>query len=513
MILEAKNVQFAYGSRMILQDINFSAEEGQLVALLGRNGAGKSTLFRLMLNLRKPARGHILLDGKNISQMGARELAEKIAYIPQAQPGAFRFLVKDVILMGTSPSFGTLALPKAEHVERACAAMQELGISEFADRSYDELSGGEQQLVLIARSLAQKAPCLVMDEPTASLDFGNQVKVMEIAKRLAQSGYLIFLSTHNPQHVLHYADRVLLLDDGKLVGDGKPRDVLSESVLSKIYDVPVSVSENDHGQLAVLPALEGPLRKNPWRLYEDLVEPVGDEIVEKVYWGDIWTAVETKNGFGLAMRQTWPEPIEALSQYEGMSLKDVAKDVFSFNLARASLGLAAINCWFNRPERLRDLGWQHEPGMYALDGLDLTAKTVGMVGHLRHANDYFQEAKALYIFDREPRPGDLPDTAEEMMLPTVDVCMVTGSTLSNKSLPRVLELLRQATTVLAGPSVPMSDVLFSYGIERIAGLVVLDREATKQFIVSGVKGPPFQFGAGFMADADDRNNKFRVSIH
>ena len=498
MNITVTNLSFRYGSRTVLRAIGFSAEGGQLVALLGRNGAGKSTLFRLLLGMRHPAAGRIELNGRDISQISVKELAREVAYIPQAASGDFRFLVRDVVLMGTTSSFATLAMPQAEQVKRAADAMDTLGIGHFAKRPYTELSGGEQQLVLIARAIAQNTRCLVMDEPTASLDFGNQVKVMEIARKLARDGYLIFLSTHNPQHVLHYADRVLLLDNGRLVGDGKPRDVLTETVLSEIYDVPVHLSTGKNGQLAVLPALAGPMQKDPWRLYHELVDGVSEtDIVRDVICGQYWTAVEADAGFGIAMSQHWPDPPNP-AEFIGQSLKQVAEAVFSFNLGRAAVGLAAINCWYNRPDALAENGWEHPPGMYATEGFELKDRRFAMVGHLRHPDNMFDETKEFLIFEREPQPGDLPDTAEETMLPLMDIALVTGSTLSNKSLPRVLELLLRATVVVSGPSVPMCEALLDFGIDRIAGLVVTERDRLKAHILAGTPGPPFAFGRGFM---------------
>lgn len=501
MTLCVENLSFAYGERAVLNDISFKANRGELVAVLGRNGAGKSTLFKLLLGSLIPSCGTLRLDGCDLTYLSARARARKIAYIPQVQSGVFTFTSLDVVLMGTTSSFGIFSMPSEKEQKRAQEAMEMLGVREFADRNFNELSGGEQQLVLIARALAQDASCLIMDEPTSNLDFGNQIKVMEVAEKLAREGYLVLLSTHNPQHAMQYADRVLLLEDGMLAADGHPRRVLDETLLSRVYGVPIVLSKNDRGQVSVLPALAEPARRNPWSLYDDLVTGIGaEETVTAVHLSDNWIAVETKGGFGLAMAQPWPSESDCLDRIVGQPLAEAAQLIFSFDLFEASVGLAAVNCHYNRLEALGGASYLHETGLFASDGFNMAHKEIALVGHLRHPDDAFAGSKNVTVFERDPKPGDLPDTAEEFFLPKADLVLVTGSTISNKSLPRVLELSANADVVIAGPSVPMTPGWFDYGVVRAAGLIVTDRDGMISFIRKNRSGPPYSFGLGFFVD-------------
>ena len=214
MSIEVTNLSFGYGSHEVLRDVSFAAEEGKLLAVLGPNGAGKSTLFRCILGLHHGYRGSILLNGEDVRGIRPARLAQKIAYIPQTHHPVFQFSVADMVLMGTAHQVGMLRAPAEREREQALAAMYQAGIEHLAKKSYLHLSGGEQQLVLIARALAQQAKVLLMDEPTSNLDYGNQQRVLERIRALTKEGYTVVLSTHNPQHALHFADNILAAGDG-----------------------------------------------------------------------------------------------------------------------------------------------------------------------------------------------------------------------------------------------------------------------------------------------------------
>jgi len=256
MKLTVKDLSFAYGDRRILSDVSFVAEDGKLLSVLGPNGVGKSTLFRCVLGLLRGYAGTILLDGADASALSARQLAHRIAYIPQTHYPAFNYAVFDMVLMGTTHSVGTFAAPKKQQRDDAAAALARMGIAHLAQRSYQKLSGGEQQMVLIARALAQRAPVLLMDEPTASLDYGNQHRVLSCVAELAhRDGLTVILSTHNPQHALTYADDLLALSDGRVLANGEPHMVLTEELLKNLYGVDVRLLDTEAGR-AVLPASE-----------------------------------------------------------------------------------------------------------------------------------------------------------------------------------------------------------------------------------------------------------------
>lgn len=239
LILETKGLGFSYGDTQILKDVNFRAYQGQLVALIGPNGAGKSTLFKCILKLLHGYEGQILIDGQDMAKMSRPQIAKKIAYIPQTSVPVFNYKVIDIVLMGLTGGLKPLETPKKHHVERAKAVLADMGISHLADRGYGRISGGERQLVLLARAIIQDAKVLVMDEPTANLDYGNQFRVMEKIRDLVDNGYTIILSTHNPEHALLFAEKAFVLQDGCVKAAGPSREVITEELMQELYDVEV----------------------------------------------------------------------------------------------------------------------------------------------------------------------------------------------------------------------------------------------------------------------------------
>lgn len=241
MSLNVTELTFAYRGFPVLKGVDFSLEMGALTCILGKNGAGKSTLFRCLLGMLPQYGGDIILHGKSVRDYGIQELSDQIAYIPQMHGSVYNFSVSDMVLMGTTSSMGLFSNPKKVQEERAQEAMELLGIEYLKTRTFAHLSGGEQQMVLIARAIAQQAKTLVMDEPCANLDYGNQIKILEIAKDLAAKGYLILMSTHSPEHALLYADEVLVLNEGRVLCKGEPTAVMTEEVLKQIYGIEVSL--------------------------------------------------------------------------------------------------------------------------------------------------------------------------------------------------------------------------------------------------------------------------------
>lgn len=236
MTIEAENLCFSFESKPVLNSINLKIKEGESVAFLGPNGVGKTTLFRALLGFLMPQKGSLKVDGKPIESYSRKDLAKCIAYIPQSYNPAFNHTVLDCVLMGFSNRLGVFESPSKEHEEKALSVLAELGINDLAGKSCMNISGGERQLMLIARALVQDARILIMDEPTASLDYGNSYRVMEKVKNLAMQGYSVLFSTHDPNQALTFSSRIIAMKDGKILSDTTP-DKLSSEILSRIYSI------------------------------------------------------------------------------------------------------------------------------------------------------------------------------------------------------------------------------------------------------------------------------------
>ena len=264
MSIEVQNLSFSYGDRPVLHDISFRVEKGEFLSILGPNGVGKSTLFRCVLGLLSGYTGQVLVDGADSRSFTVREAARHIAYIPQSSHPIFNYSVFDIVLMGRTSGLSTFRSPKKQDAELCRWALEKVGIPHLSDRCFHRLSGGEQQLVLIARALVQKAPILMLDEPTASLDFGNQLLVLEQCRNLAREGYTVIQTTHNPEQSYQYSDRILTLQHGRVLAEGTPKEVLTEKTIRALYGVEVDVvSLRDDRARICLPAnisiKEGPL--------------------------------------------------------------------------------------------------------------------------------------------------------------------------------------------------------------------------------------------------------------
>ena len=241
-MIRVESLSYSYGDYPVLKDISFHVEKGEFLSVLGSNGVGKSTLFRCMLGLLPGYSGNVILDGKDIRSLPPREMAKLTAYIPQTTVSIYNFSVQDIVLMGATAGLSALRSPGRSEQERVLWAMEKVGISHLKDRCFNHLSGGEQQLAVLARALVQDAKVLMLDEPTASLDFANQMLVLTVVRELSREGYTIVQTTHNPEHAYYFSDRILTLKDGEVFRIGKPQEVIVPEVIGELYEMDVEVS-------------------------------------------------------------------------------------------------------------------------------------------------------------------------------------------------------------------------------------------------------------------------------
>ena len=253
--LEARNLCFSYGAHPILRNVSFSLERGELLGLLGQNGSGKTTLFRSLLGLDNRYTGEVFLEGENIRGKNPAALARLAAYVPQAHHLSFNYTVLDMVLMGATSGKSEWALPGRRQKDAAMEALAKINFLEFHNRNFRNLSGGEQQMVLIARALAQETQILIMDEPTANLDYGNQLRLLMTIKGLSRQGYSILLSTHNPDHAFLFARRVLALHNHAVAAAGPPADVLTPELMYTLYGVHVRLRKDEEGRVSSVPIL------------------------------------------------------------------------------------------------------------------------------------------------------------------------------------------------------------------------------------------------------------------
>ena len=254
-LIDVQRLSFSYRRREVLTGIDLTVSEGSVLALLGPNGSGKTTLLKLMLGLMKPARGKVCLNGRDIHAMPQRELARNLAYVPQVHREAFAYKVADVVLMGRMPHKSFFSRYGREDHKMAAEALEKLGIGHLAERPYTEISGGERQLALIARAMAQGARVFIMDEPTNGLDYGNQVRLLERLKALSTDGYTFIFSTHHPDHAMAVAHRVVMMRQGVIAHDGPVGDTINCASLMELYNVDVRMYPVHEGICVCVPAV------------------------------------------------------------------------------------------------------------------------------------------------------------------------------------------------------------------------------------------------------------------
>ncbi|NTV66421.1 MAG: ABC transporter ATP-binding protein [Chlorobaculum sp.] len=243
-----------YNGKAILDDVDLQIAPGEIICLLGQNGAGKTTLFRTMLGFIAPLRGSVSLAGREVSRLSPKEIARIVSYVPQSYAMPFAYSVTDVVLFGRSAHLGLFASPGSRDRRVAAECLDLLEIAHLASRPFNELSGGERQMVVIARALAQEARFMILDEPASNLDYGNQVRVIRKIRELAGCEIGILMATHHPDHAFMAASRVAVLSGGRLSHDGTPEAMLTPETLRHLYGVEVQVfdtPQNGHASRRV----------------------------------------------------------------------------------------------------------------------------------------------------------------------------------------------------------------------------------------------------------------------
>lgn len=242
MLYEIKNLCFSYNEKQkILNDINLTINEGELLCVLGRNGVGKTTLFNCMLGILKNYQGQILLNGKELHNLKEKDIASIASYVPQNSTVDFSYTVLDYVVMGLASQIPLFSKPNKSHIKKALDALDSLGILEYKDRLYTELSGGEKQQVTIARAIVNNPKIIFFDEPTAHLDYANQIKVLRMIKEFSQKGYTVVFSSHDPNQALWFNTNVIMFDQEGKIEKGKVEDILTEQKLKNIYGSDVKI--------------------------------------------------------------------------------------------------------------------------------------------------------------------------------------------------------------------------------------------------------------------------------
>lgn len=245
LILEVNSLAYSYGNGPVFENVSFSLKKKDVMCILGPNGAGKSTLIKCVAGIFKPVKGSVRIMGEDTASLGAMEIARSIGYVPQQNELVFPFTVLDFVVMGRTPHIPLFSSPSEKDMEITRETLSMVGVSDLAERIVSSLSGGQRQIVLIARALAQQPALLLLDEPTAHLDFGNQILVLETVQKLAANGMSILMNTHMPDHAFLVGSSAAALAEEKLVAVGEVEAVVNSKIMSSLYGVKVAVREID----------------------------------------------------------------------------------------------------------------------------------------------------------------------------------------------------------------------------------------------------------------------------
>ena len=249
MNISAKDIHLSYGEKEILKGVDIHSEIGEFVGLIGPNGSGKSTLLKCIYRILKPNAGQVFLDEEELRAMSIKESARKMGVVAQHNYYNFEFTVREVVMMGRAPHKKALERDNAKDYEIVEEALKTVGMEGFAQRSFSTLSGGEQQIVILARALAQQTPCLILDEPTNHLDITHQLQLMRIVKNLSAT---VISAIHDLNIAAMFCDRIYALKEGRIIAQGTPREVLTEDFIRQVYQVDAEIAKDSSGQMHIL---------------------------------------------------------------------------------------------------------------------------------------------------------------------------------------------------------------------------------------------------------------------
>lgn len=249
-----KNLNFYYGKRKILSNLNFSTGDGCICGLLGPNGSGKTTLLDCVNGLNKPKSGEITISRESIYSMTRKELAKKMSRVPQQTNIVFPFRVIELVVMGKAPYLENWESPERQDYEHAATLLDNLGIGDLGSRPFNEISGGEKQMALIARAIFQNAEVMLLDEPTAHLDYKNQFIILDLITKVAKENNLtVIITLHDPNLAMHCCDEIVLLKKGDIISWGKTTEILKADLLSEMYDMDINVDFVSNGTQVIIP--------------------------------------------------------------------------------------------------------------------------------------------------------------------------------------------------------------------------------------------------------------------
>jgi iron complex transport system ATP-binding protein len=234
-MLQVRDLHFSYGKKTVFEGVSFDVDEGELCGLFGPNGCGKTTLFKCCLKFLTFRRGSVIMNGIDITDHRIEKMAKLVAYVPQEHKPPFPYLVKEVVLMGRTPHLrGVFGISRKDK-ERALNALEVLDIGHLADQPYNQLSGGQRQMVLMARAISQDTKIMFLDEPTSALDFSNQIRIWNVMRKVAEEGVTILACSHDPNHVSWFCNKAVVMNKNGIVAEGAPHHVITEPVLDEIY--------------------------------------------------------------------------------------------------------------------------------------------------------------------------------------------------------------------------------------------------------------------------------------